>query len=183
MVGAIRRLTELYSISADIGVRYTRREYEVPRLEAVAPGLFRIVSGKLKDEDVGGVGRAVLSYSDESLRASFSAFQDIATSGGSAGLVQRTAFTFDVGKRFTYKLWGHFAASYYLNTSKGRELSAQEVNEETWFINPYLRYEYSRDLSFEASYSFGKINYRTSNTDAQRNLFFLRVVYFHQLLQ
>ncbi len=183
MVGAVRRLTDLYSLSADIGLRYTRREYEVPRLEAAAPGLFRIVSGELKDEDVGGVGRAVLSYQGESLRASFSAYQDIATSGGSAGLVQRTAFTFDVGKRFTYKLWGHFAASYYLNTSKGRELSLQEIDEKTGFLTPYLRYEYSRDLRFEASYSFGRINDRTNNTDAERNVVFLRVVYFHPLLQ
>jgi len=149
----------------------------------VAPGLFRIVSGKLKDEDVGGVGRAALSYRDESLRASLSAYQDIATSGGSAGLVQRTAFIFDVGKRFTYKLWGHFASSYYLNTSKGRELSLQEIDEETWFITPYLRYEYSRDLRFDLSYSFSIINDRIDHTDAERNLFFFRVVYFHPLLK
>jgi len=183
MVGAVRRLTDLYSLSADIGVRYTRREYEVPRLEAVAPGLFRIVSGKLKDEDVGGVGRAAFSYQGESLKASLSAYQDIAASGGSAGLVQRTVFAFDVSKRFMDKLWGHFAASYYLNTSKGRELSLQEIDEETWFLTPYLRYEYSRDLRFEASYSFGKINDRIDNTDAQRNLFFLRVVYYHPMLK
>lgn len=182
MVGAVRRLTDLYSISADIGVRYTRREFDLPRLEAVAPGLFRIVTGKVKDENTGGVGRAALSYRDESLTASLSAYQDLATSGGYAGLVQRTAFGFDVGKRFTYKLWGHFAAGYYLNTSKGRELSVREIDEETWYINPYLRYEYSRDLRFEASYSFGKINYLLDNTNAERNLVFLRVVYFHPLM-
>jgi hypothetical protein len=183
MVGAVHSLTELYSISADIGVRYTRREFEVPRLEAVAPGLFRLVAGKLKDEDVGGVGRFALSYRDESLRASLSAYQDVATSGGTAGLVQRTTVALDVGKRFTYKLWGHFAASYYLNSSKGRELSAQEIDEETWFITPYLRYEYSRDLRFEASYSYGKTHDRIDHTDASRNLVFFTVVYSYPLLQ
>jgi hypothetical protein len=149
----------------------------VPRLEAVAPGLFRIVSGKLKYEDLGGVGRAAFTYQDETLRATLTASQDLDTSGGYGGLVQRTAFAFDVAKRFTYKLWGNLAVAYYLNSSKGRDLSFQEIDEQTWFISPYLTYEYSRELRFGASYSFGRINYLLNNTNAERNLVLISMIY------
>jgi hypothetical protein len=182
MVGAVRRLTELYSVSADVGLRHTRREFEVLRLEPVAPGIFRVVSAKEKDDSVGAVGRAALSYQGEATRASLSFYRDIATSGGRAGTVERTSFVFDVGKRFTYKLWGHISAGYYLNESKGRELALQEIDERTWRLNPYLRYVYSMDLSFEASYSYTRIDDRRDNTDADRNLVFLRLVYYHPLL-
>jgi hypothetical protein len=154
----------------------------VLRLEPAAPGLFRIVTAKEKDDGLGFVGRAALSYQGETTRASLSFYRDISTSGGRAGTVERTAFVFDVGKRFTYKLWGHLSAGYYLNESKGREFALQEIDEETWRLNPYLRYEYTRNLSFEASYSYAKIKDRAGSTDADRNLVFLRLVYHHPLL-
>jgi hypothetical protein len=189
MVGAVRRLTELYSISADVGLRYTRSEFEVLRLQPLVPALlqvapipFRIVTEKEKSDDVGAVGRAALSYQGETTRASLSFFRDIATSGGRAGTVERTAIVFDVGKRFTYRLWGHFSAGYYLNESKGREFALREIDEETWRLNPYFRYNYTLNLSFEASYSYAKVNYGVDNTDADRNLVFLRLVYHHPLL-
>jgi hypothetical protein len=182
MVGAVRKLTELYSFSADIGLRYTRSEFEVLLLQPVAPGLFRIVTGQEKDDSLGAVGRAALSYQGESFVASLSFYRDIATSGGRAGTVERTALVFDMGKRFTYKLWGHFSAGYYLNQSKGREFALQEIDERTWRLNPYLRYVYSRDLSFDLSYSYTKVNDRVDGTDADRNLVFLRLVYYHPLL-
>jgi hypothetical protein len=182
MAGAVRRLTELYTVSADVGLRYTRREFEVLGLEAVAPGLFRLVPVEEKDSGLGVVGRASLSYQGEATRASLSFYRDVSASGGRAGTVERTSFVFDVGKRFTYRLWGHFSAGYYLNESKGQELALQEIDERTWRLNPYLRYEYTRDLSFEASYSYTKVDYRVDNTDAARNLIFLRLVYHHPLL-
>jgi hypothetical protein len=163
-------------------LRYTRREFEVLGLEAVAPGLFRLVPVEEKDSDLGVAGRASLSYQGEATRASLSFYRDVSTSGGRAGNVERTSFVFDVGKRFTYRLWGHFSAGCYLNDSKGRELALQEIDERTWRLNPYLRYEYTRDLSFEASYSYTKVDYRVDNTDAAGNLVFLRLVYHHPLL-
>ena len=182
MVGAVRQLTELYYVSADIGVRYTRHEFDVLRFEPVSPDLFIMVTDQEKNNDWGVVGRASLSYQDESSRASLNFYRDVATSSGRTGAVERTALVFDIGKRFTYRFWGHFSAGYYLNESKGKEFSIREIDENTWRLNPYIRYVYSNDLSFRVSYSYTKVRDRLDSTDAERNLILLRLVYSHPLL-
>lgn len=181
MVGVVHLVSERYSISADVGVRYTRSEFSVSRLQEVAPGESRIVTLTEKSDDLGGVGRLALSYAGESVGATLSASRDIGTSGGIGGTVERTVFAFDADKRITYKLWAHFSAGYYLNDSKDMEGSLSQIDSETWRLSPSLRYEYSRDLRFEASYSFARINDRIDNTEAERNLVFLRIIYKHPL--
>jgi hypothetical protein len=183
MVGFVKRLTEIYSLSADVGVRYTRSEFEVSQLEPVSPGLFRIVTQTETSGKWGPAARAALSYNGEYTSASFSFFEDISTSGGNAGTVQRTSFVFDVGRRFTYDLWAHLSAGYYLNTSDGTQYALQDIDEETWRVNPWVRYNLSRDLSLDASYSYTRVNYKTNDTDADRNLVFLRLVYRYPLFQ
>jgi hypothetical protein len=182
MVGAVRRLTELYSLSADIGARYTRSEFETQTVQLVGPDTFRVVTARATDDSVGTVGRAALTYQGEATRASLSFFRDIATSGGRAGTVERTAVVLDLGKRFTYKLWGHFSAGYYLNESKGRQLALQDIDQETWRFSPYLRYYHTRHLTLDLSYSHATIDNRVADTRADRNLVLLRVSYAHPLL-
>ncbi len=181
MVGAEKKVTELYTLSADVGGRYTRSNFKVPGLQPVAPGLFRIVKNEETRDNTGVVGRAALSYQGEQTTGSISFFRDIAQSGGQEGTVQRTAFVFDVGKSFTYELWAHFSAGYYLNTSDKSQYALRNIDEKTWRVNPWIRYNLTQDLSLDASYAFTRVNYKTSDTSANRNLIFLNLVYRYPL--
>jgi hypothetical protein len=182
MAGAVRRLTELYSISADFGIRSTQSEFETLSLQWVAPGVFQLVPVKQTSDDLGTVGRAAIAYQGEFTHASLTFYRDIATSGGRAGAVERTFFVFDVAKRLSDKLWGHLSAGYYLNESQGSELARQGIDEKTWRLNPYLRYIFSNNLSLVTSYSYTNIDNRTHGTTAVRNAVFLRLAYFHPML-
>jgi len=182
MVGAEYNVTELYTLSADVGGRYTRSNFQVLELQPVAPGLFLIGKNEETQDNIGVVGRAALSYHGEQTTGSVSFFRDIATSGGREGTVQRTALVFDVGKRFTYELWGHLSAGYYLNTSDRSQYALQDIDEETWRVNPWAQYNFSHDLSLKASYSYIRVNYKTNDTDANRNVVFLGLVYRYPLL-
>ena len=182
MVGAEKRITELYTLSADVGGRYTSSDFEVLQLRPVSPGLFRIVRGEESDDTTGLVGRAALTYQGEQTTGSLTFFRDISASGGREGAVQRTSLVFDIGRRFTYELWGHLSAGYYLNSSDRNEYALQDIDEETWRISPWARYNFTQDLSLRAAYSFTRIKYRNSDTDANRNLVSLSLVYRHDLL-
>jgi len=178
MLGAVHRITELFSVSADLGIRYTRSEFEVTELVPVLPPfIYQLKKTDRADEDTGFVGRASLDYQDQYNRASFTFYRDIATSGGRSGTTERTSLVIDFGRRFFYELWGHISAGWYLNDSKNRDYSLSEINEETWRITPYARYNFTRDLSLEASYTYTKVNYKAADTSAERNLIFLRFVY------
>jgi len=87
-----------------------------------------------------------------------------------------------VGRRFTYELWGHLSAGYYLNTSDRTQYALQDIDEETWRINPWAQYNLTNDFSLRASYSYTRVNYKTSDTDANRNLVSLSLVYRYHLL-
>ena len=178
MLGAVYRITELFSVSADLGIRYTQSEFEVTELVPVLPPfIYQLKKTYREDEDTGFVGRASFNYQDEYNSAALSFYRDIATSGGRSGATERTSLVVDFGRRFFYELWGHISAGWYLNDSKNKDYSLSEINEETWRVTPYARYNFTRDLSLEASYTYTKVNYKTSDTSAERNLVFLRLVY------
>jgi hypothetical protein len=169
-VGFIKKLTEVYSLSADVGVRYTVSNFLVGTQEQTS-GVW------------GPVARAALSYTGEYTTASFTLFDDISTSGGNEGTVQRTSFVFDVGRHFIYELWGHLTAGYFLNTSDNNQYALQNIDEQSWSVSPWLRYNFSRNLSLDGSYLFTRVNYKTNDTHANRNVIFLRLEYRYPLLQ
>jgi predicted porin len=178
MMGASHRITELFSISADLGIRYTCSEFEVTELVPVLPPyIYQIKKTEREEEDTGLVGRASVNYQDEYNRAALTFYRDIATSTGRSGTTERTSLVVDIGRRFLYELWGHISAGWYLNDSKNKDYSLSEINEETWRVSPYARYNFTRDLGIEVSYTYTKVDYRTSDASAERSLVFLRLVY------
>ncbi len=77
-------------------------------------------------------------------------------------------------RRFTYELSGGMSVGYYLNKSNPGAIAGQAIDEETILVTPSMRYEFSRDMYLEASYSFTKVFYNISHNEADRNSFFVR---------
>jgi hypothetical protein len=181
MVGFVRALAERYSLSVEIGGRYTRSEFEFRQIQWITPETFRIVTARETEDGWGVVGRASLSYQGEANRASLGFSRDINTSGGRTGTVERSAVVLDVGRRFTRTWWINCAAGYYLNESKRGEFALQEIDQETWRVSPYLQYNPTPNLSAVLSYTYTRVNYKIDDTNADRNLVFLRISYAHPL--
>ncbi len=71
---------------------------------------------------------------------------------------------------------------WYHNESDASEFSTSEIDERTLRAAVGLRYEFTRDVALEASYEYTKAKY-ASGTDADRNMFVVRLYLQHSLFE
>ncbi len=168
-IGASRDFTEILSLLVDFGIRHTRSETEADSIK--------------DDEKWGGVGQVALSYRGELTDGSLSFFQDVRAASGTTSATERTALVFEIGRRFTEKLRGNLSAGYYLNNSEGDDLAVEEIDEKTLRCQTRARYEFTKDIALEASYTFTTIRDKEEHTTTNRNLVFMRAVFQYPLLE
>ncbi len=102
---------------------------------------------------------------------------------GSSGVVQRSALTFSGGHLLTEKLRLGLFAGGFLNKSDENEFSGQKIDEASFTVNPSLRWEFYRDVTLEAGYSFTYVDYRDDDTAASRSLAYVQIAYGLPLLE
>jgi hypothetical protein len=176
-VGVRHRLTEVFSVSADIGARYTDSKFEVQRLAVVPPGVLQVVTREEEEGGWGGVGHLSVAYTGERTRASLGGSHDINAASGSRGVVQRTGLTFDGGYLVTEKLRLGLFASAFRNKSDSEEFSGAEVDEYSYSLRPSLRWEIFPEFTLEAGYGFTYLDYRAGDDDAMRNLVYVQLAW------
>ena len=86
---------------------------------------------------------------------------------------------FSLNRRFTSKLRAGISANYFLNESDPEEFSGSSHgrDEETFSIGPSIRYDFTNDLAIEFNYRFTREQDNDDNTEAERNICFIRLVY------
>ncbi|MCG6534194.1 MAG: outer membrane beta-barrel protein [Syntrophales bacterium LBB04] len=182
-VGLSTQLAELWSVSLAAGARYTRSRTNVVTFQFVPPFTFVPTAETQKSEGTGWVGQAALSYRGEKTTADLTLSRDLLPASGYAGVAERTAASFNVSRRLTYELRGTFFATYYLNKADRGQFSAQTLNQQLLVVNPTLRYEPTKDVAIEASYSYTLVRYKDANQEADRNLFMLRLILQHSFFE
>jgi len=167
-LGIERRLSELYQFVFDIGPRFTRTEFDIP---AVTPN------------EVWGVrGQISLTYRGEytNIRLNFS--HDVQPASGRAGATERTGLSATIGRRFSDKFRSDLSASYYLNKSDQQEFAFSNIDENSFSIQPRLRYEFTRDMALEAYYAYTIIDDQVTDTERVQNIFYLLFTLRYPLL-
>ncbi|OPY70273.1 MAG: hypothetical protein A4E57_00687 [Syntrophorhabdaceae bacterium PtaU1.Bin034] len=190
-VGLNHALHEKWSISVNGGVRRTDSTFDQVTLLGFAPvfvdGFFGFVPvfGRERESRVswGGVGEVALSYQGELTDGTFAASQDIEPASGRGGTVERTAFTFSLGRQLSYEFRSRLAVEYFINSSKGNEFATIPTNTRTLNIRPSVRYDFNRDMFVEGSYTFTKLDDREAGQTAYRNLFMVRFFLQHPFLE
>ncbi len=188
-IGIDRALNEKWNFLLDGGARYTISETRFTELEIVQPfppfPLFRAVPVEKTERSRGWgtVGQLALTYKGERDNGTISASIDVLPASGYSGTTERTSFTFYVSRRFTYELYGTLSGGYYINKSSAGEFSTQKTDENTMRIGPGVRYEFDKDKAIEASYIYNRTQYKVRNTEAQRNIFFVRFRMQHHLFE
>jgi hypothetical protein len=195
MVGATTALNEKLTFSIDAGV--VRTTSDVTRLQPVVVPPFTFYFLEHGTEtDVVPTGFATLTYSGEKSTANLSAGYQVLPAMGSAGTTNRTSFTFNGSHRFTWELSGTFACEYYYNKSTQSGIGISNIDYQTLRIAPGFKYEFTRDLFLEGSYSFIRIYNNAANgtsfgittngpshTTATRNQFMLSLTVKHRLFE
>jgi hypothetical protein len=174
-VGFDYRYEELWTLVVDVGGRNARTKYQVQELQFVPP-FFLVPVTVDKISDVwSGVFKASLNYNGEKTSFALSLNYDLVPASGLSGAAQRTAFLFDIRRRFTYEFSGALSTGYFLNYSTPGQYGVSAINQETFLIVPSLRYEFTRDLYLDLGYNFTNTLNKDTRTSAYQNLVFVRL--------
>ena len=207
--GFSKNLNELWNISVDSGIRYTKSALYTKQFQIWVPDddddgggggggggggdgggdggepppPFRYVRVSLENNDWGWVVMASLKYRGERLNGSLGYYSDITPAYGFNGAAKRNAFTLSARYQLTYELSASFMTGYSTFRSDPLEYSTDGVDENTFRINPMIRYEFSRNAYVEASYSFLMVDNRESESEADRHLCSLRLHLQHPFFE
>jgi len=138
---------------------------------------------KQKDEGTGWVGMGSLSYKGEKTAGDLTFSHRKAPAYGSVGVTNRTSLSFGINRRFTYEFSGALSAGYFINKGEEGKFSTVEFDQESFYVNPRLRYEFTRDTALEASYNFSYTKDKLAGTEPRRSLFMLRFYIQHALFE
>ena len=174
-IGAMREISEIFSILVDLGGRYTHSEFE--NKTVYDPWILPLsnVSEKNTHNSEGFVANATLSYKGILTDCDVSLSHDLMESSGRSGPTERTSIRFNIRKQLTYKLRANLQAGYYYNKSDAGEFGSGGVDEQTLSISPGITFAITKDVLIDASYTYTKIKDKEDHTDRKRNLFFVRV--------
>jgi hypothetical protein len=165
---------ELWTVIVDVGGRFARTNYQVTELQFVPPIFLVPVTVDKTSEVWSGVSKASVNYKGEKTTLSLSAGYDLAPSSGLSGATQRTSFVFDIRHRLTWEFSVALSTAYFLNYAAAGDYGTQGIDEQTFAISPSLRYEFTKDMYLELLYDYAATRFNISDTDAQRNLVYLR---------
>jgi hypothetical protein len=186
-VGLVKQLSEKWSVNANAGPRYTVSKFSTQTIQfQFVPPFF--VTPVLVVEDktsygTGWVGQLALTYKGEKSNADISLYRDISPAYGTIGNLERNAFSLSMRRRFTYELSGTLSGTYFRNQSSAGDLAAQRIDYETVNITPGILYEFTKDVSMDATYTYTKLNNNASKLVADRNLFMVRLYVQHKLFE
>ena len=138
---------------------------------------------KQKDEGTGWVGMGSLSYKGEKTAGDLTFSHRKAPAYGSVGVTNRTSLSFGINRRFTYEFSGALSAGYFINKGEEGKFSTAAFDQESFFVNPRLRYEFTKDMALEGSYNFSFTKDKLYGTEPRRSLFLIRFYIQHALFE
>jgi len=87
----------------------------------------------------------------------------------------RTAGVLSLSRRFLHDVSGTLSAGVYRNRSDAGQYSFRTIDELSARIRPGIRWEATKNVVLEAVYEYNRVDYRTTDTDADRHLGFLNL--------
>ena len=171
-IGIDHTFNEKWSLLLDGGGRYTNTKFQISELQQEESNHSR-----------GTVGHFALTYKGERNSGSINASIDLLPASGYSGSTERTSFVFNLSRRFTYELYGTLSGGYYINKSRAGEFSTQEINENTMSLSPSVRYEFDKDKSLEASYTYNRTKDNGIGSNVESNIFRIRFRIQHNLFE
>jgi len=170
-VGAQHWFSETVNLLIDLGARYTDADFLTPQL--VPP--FGIVEDNNKGW--GGTGQAILEIQGELTRGSIRIAYGVVPASGRGTTVQRSDVVLNLRRRLAERSAIAIATGFYNNKADGDEFSFQELDENTFFIRPTIRWEFFDKFTLDAGYIFNYVDDRIANDDIRSNMVYLQVAY------
>lgn len=178
-VGVAKELNEKFSLNLNIGIRPTRSTYNELLFN---PNQISFVKERVSNDLIGGIGSAALIYQGELCKWDISASHDLQTASGRYGAVERTTLAINVMKRINFRLTFYFNTKYFINGAKRGETAAEDIDEETFRLGPWMRYKLKDKFFFDVSYSFTQLKNNERGYKCARNQAYIGITYKLKLL-
>ena len=159
--GFSRALNELWTVSVDGGIRHTSSDIttkECVPLNPPEPLPCRVVEKDIDDNNWDWLGGLALSYGGEYFNTSLSYSRSFAVASGLNSSAVRDAVALSMQYRFTYKLSAVLTTGYYTYEPDDDSNSVSGFDQDSLYINPGFRYEFTRNMALEASYGYAWVS-------------------------
>jgi len=176
-IGAQHWFSETVNLLVDLGVRYTDSDFVTPELVFVPPSSTEIRLVEINNTGFGGTGRAILEKRGELTRGSIRIGYGIQPASGRGTTVNRFDVVLNLRRRLAERSAFAIATGFFNNKADGDEFSFRELDENTFFIRPTIRWEFFEKFTLDAGYIFNFLDDRVENDDRKRNVVYLQVAY------
>lgn len=180
-LGAVYEFTERWKLSGSIGSRRTRTSQLVPTLVPV-PGfefffpLFSTTELLPRDsESTGLVYNATLTRKFETGNLDLNATRSVTPSSTGTD-TDTTAVTLTANRRFTTKLSGRLAVSYFQSETVGETRTT--ADRDRYRVGPSLSWQLDEDLLLHGGYTYTHLSRTSGGSDAvDSNVAFISLGY------
>jgi len=168
--GFSRDITELYNFYLQVGASYTKTT-EGTRIKSTGASTGDVTLADQNDSNWGGVLLAGLNYDGLYYDVGLSISQDMRGGLGTNGVVQRSAVSLGIDRKFSDGFWVTFDTSCYLNQNERQ--TQVDLDDLTFNIQPGFRYEFLETFTLTGLYRFTSIDDRERDTTTERNMVYL----------
>ena len=176
-IGGQHWFSETVNLLVDLGARYTDSDFVTPQLVFVPPSSTEIRIVEINNTGFGGTGQAILEKRGELTRGSIRIAYGVLPASGRGTTVQRFDVVLNLRRRLAERSAIGIATGFYNNKADRNEFSFRDLDENTFFIRPTIRWEFFDKFTLDAGYIFNYVDDRVDNDDTRRNLVYLQVAY------
>jgi len=123
------------------------------------------------------VGSLDLDYREERTFSRFTASHGLYPVSGRPGPTERTSARVSLTHLFTEKLRVSLPLGWIRNRADGDEFSVDEIDQDTAYIRPFVRWEFYDGFTLEGRYNFSYIWDRDDDEERYRHLAFVQLAY------
>ena len=164
-IGVQHWFSETVNLIVDLGVQYTDSDFLISPIE------------ENNNTEFGGTGQAILEIRGELTRGSIKIGHAIVPSSGSGSTVERSDMVFNLRRRLAERSVIAIATGFYKNKADRGKYSFQEIDEDTFFIRPTIRWEIIDNFVLEAGYELVYVDDHVQNENKRRNMVYLQLAY------
>ena len=176
-VGVEHKFTEKFSAIIDLGPRYSDSDFDTLKEVEVAPGVFQTVIVDDSDSQWGGVGNLDLDYREERTFFRLTGSHGIYPVSGRPGPTERTTARFNFTHLFTQKLRFSLPVGWIWNRADGDEFSVAEIDQDTAYIRPFVRWEFYQGFTLQGSYGLTYVWDHDDDEERYRHKAFVQLAY------
>jgi hypothetical protein len=181
-IGLVHRLNELFTLRGALGARYNRSDFETTRLQFIPPFFMISVRVNESDSSWGALGDLSLEYRGERSRSSIGISHDLRTGIGTAGPSYLTRLSTDMSYRVLEKLAVGASAGYFVNRAEADRFARREIDQDTFFLRPRIRWEFYDRFTLEGAYTYTTVSNDVTGSRAEQNIVYLQLAYGLPLL-